>query len=201
MKTSIRISMLALAATAGFSVNASAQTPTCADVVWSAALLEATPGIANHCLEMVQRGDEWYAKVQAKIVRHGANSTVVRYREHDGSWSASERAYPPRGFEAEIGGQSIPISQTAVGQELNVYAGGQGGENFTIPMLAGAAAAPAAAAAAAPVEVVEEEVAEVYEEPAPAALPSTAGQSGWLAIMGTLMLLLAGGSYLVRSRR
>lgn len=198
MKTSIRVSMLALAATAGFSVNASAQTPTCADVVWSAALLEATPGIANHCLEMVQRGDEWYAKVQAKIVRHGANSTVVRYREPDGSWSESERAYPPRGFEAEIGGQTIPISQTAVGQELNVYAGGQGGENFTIPMLEGAAVAAAAPVAAAAVE--EEVVEEPAEEAAPAALPTTAGQSGWLAIIGTMLLLVAGVSYVARSR-
>lgn len=191
MKTSIRVSMLALAATAGFSVNASAQTPTCADVVWSAALLEATPNIGNHCLEMVERGGEWYAKVQAKIVRHGANSTVVRYREPDGTWSNAERAYPPRGFKAEIGGQEIAISQTVAGQEMNVYAGSLGGENFTIPMLAGAAA----------VAEVEEEVAEeAYEEEAPAALPTTAGQSGWLAILGTMLLLLAGVAHVVRSR-
>lgn len=195
MKTSIRVSMLALAATAGISVNASAQSPTCADVVWSASLLEATPTIANHCLEMVERGGEWYAKVQAKIVRHGANSTVVRYREPDGSWSAAERAYPPRGFTAEIAGQEVAISQTVPGQELNIYAGSQGGENFTIPMLASAAPME---------EVVEEEVVMeeevVYEEAAPAALPTTAGQSGWLAILGTMLLLLAGVAHLVRSR-
>lgn len=136
MKTSIRVSMLALLASAGFSVNTSAQTPTCADVVWSAGMLEATPNIANHCLEMVRRGEEWYAKVQVKVIRHGANSTVVRYREPDGSWSAAERAYPPRGFSAEIADQEVLISQTAPGQELNVYASSQGGENFTIPMLA-----------------------------------------------------------------
>lgn len=196
MKTSIRVSMLALAATAGFSVNASAQTPTCADVVWSAALLEATPNIGNHCLEMVERGGEWYAKVQAKIVRHGANSTVVRYREPDGTWSNAERAYPPRGFKAEIGGQEIAISQTVAGQEMNVYAGSLGGENFTIPMLAGAAAV-----AEVEEEVVEEAVAEeAYEEEAPAALPTTAGQSGWLAILGTMLLLLAGVAHVVRSR-
>ncbi|HKX56127.1 MAG TPA: hypothetical protein VJN01_08500 [Xanthomonadales bacterium] len=197
MKTSIRVSMLVLAATAGFSVNASAQTPTCADVVWSAALLEATPNIANHCLEMVQRDGEWYAKVQAKIVRHGANSTVVRYREPDGSWSSAERAYPPRGFKAEIGGQEIAISQTVPGQEMNVYAGSQGGENFTIPMLAGAAAAEAVAEEAVEEEMVEEAP---VEEEAPAALPTTAGQSGWLAILGSMLLLLAGVAHVVRSR-
>jgi hypothetical protein len=127
--------MLALAATAGLSVNVSAQTPACTDVVWSAVLLEATPGIAEHCLEMVQRGDEWFARIEVKVVRHGASSTVIRYRLSDGSWSSTERTYPPRGFQAEIANRSVPISQTAVGQELSVYVSSQGGENFTIPML------------------------------------------------------------------
>lgn len=135
MKRSIRVSTLAAVVVAGISINASAQTPTCADVVWSQELLETTPTIADHCLEVVQRGSEWYAVVQSKVVRHGANSTVVRYRQPDGSWSATERAYPPRGFTAEIGGHEVLISQTAPGQELNVYASSQGGENFTIPML------------------------------------------------------------------
>jgi len=135
MRKSIRLCMLALTTAAGFSVSASDQTPGCDDVVWSEALLETTPNIANHCLEMVRRGEEWYARIQAKIVRHGASSSVVRYREADGSWSSAERAYPPRGFKAEIAGQEVPISQTAVGQEFNVYASSQGGENFTIPML------------------------------------------------------------------
>ncbi|MDZ4728626.1 MAG: hypothetical protein SH820_01620 [Xanthomonadales bacterium] len=194
MKTSIRVSMLLLAATAGFSVNASAQMPTCADVIWSQTLLETTPTIADHCLEVVQRGEEWYAKVQAKIIRHGASSTVVRYREPDGSWSAAERAYPPRGFTAEIGDQEVPISQTAEGQELSVYASSSGGENFTIPMLA----------AVTPEQAAEDNVVvieEVYEEEtAPTALPSTAGQVGWLAILGTMLVLLAGVAHVLRSR-
>lgn len=194
MKTSIRVSMLAVAATVGFSVNASAQMPTCADVIWSQTLLETTPTIADHCLEMVQRGSEWYAKIQSKIVRHGANSTVVRYREPDGSWSAAERAYPPRGFTAEIGGQEVLISQTAEGQELNVYASSQGGENFSIPMLAAVTPEQAAEDSVVVIEDVYE------EETAPTALPSTAGQVGWLAILGTMLVLLAGVAHVVRSR-
>jgi len=133
MKISIRLSVLA--ATAVFSTTAPAQAPTCADVVWSAALLENNPTIANHCLELIERGEEWYAVVQAKVIRHGANSTVVRFREPDGSWSDTERAYPPRGFAAEIAGQEVLISQAAEGQELTVYASSQGGDNFTIPMV------------------------------------------------------------------
>jgi hypothetical protein len=199
MKTSIRLSMLALAATAGFSINASAQTPTCADVVWSEALLEATPNIANHCLEMVERGGEWYAKVQTKIVRHGASSTIVRYREADGTWSSAERAYPPRGFKAEIAGQEVLISQTVPGQELNVYAGSEGGENFTIPMLEAALVAEVIEEEIIE-EVIEEEIIEEVIEEEVMMLPSTAGQAGWLAILGTMLVLLAGVAHVIRSR-
>jgi len=135
MKKPIQVSLVAAAATAAYCISAAAQTPTCADVVWSEALLESNPTIANHCLEVVPRGEEWYATVQVKIIRHGANSTVVRYREPDGSWSGVERVYPPRGFAAEIAGQEVLISQAVEGQELNVYASSRGGENFTIPML------------------------------------------------------------------
>ncbi len=151
MKKSIHLIKLAAALAAGFSVNATAHTPGCADVVWSAELLESTPTIANHCLELIERGGEWFAKIQVKIVRHGANSTVVRYREPDGSWGDPERVYPQRGFKAEIGDEEVSISKTVEGQELNVYASSQGGENFTIPMLAGTELVPVPAE-----DVVEE---------------------------------------------
>ena len=84
------------------------------------------------------------------------------------------------------------ISQTAPGQELNVYASSEGGENFTLPMLA---------AVAAESEMIQDEVFEDdYEERAPTVLPSTAGQLGWLAIIGTLLVLLAGLVHAVRTR-
>ena len=92
------------------------------------------------------------------------------------------------------------ISQTAPGQELNVYAGSQGGENFTIPML------EAAMIAEEVEEIIEEEIIEeeiieeeIMEEEV-MMLPSTAGQAGWFAILGTMLLLLAGVAHVVRSR-
>ena len=109
--------------------------PTCADVSWSESLLEENPTIAEYCLEMLRRGPEWYARIQAKVVRQGENSTVVRYRQVDGSWSDSERVYPPKAFSAEVGERTVLISQLASGQEVNIYATSRGGENFTIPML------------------------------------------------------------------
>jgi len=190
MKKISSIIAVALFASIGFSSSVSAQTttssPTCADATWSEALLQAVPNIDTHCLEIVQRDGNYFAKVQARIVRQGARSTVVRFRQPDGSWSTSERAHPPRGFRADIAGRDVAVSQLAAGQEVNIYYGPQSPNTFTL----------ASYQDAAPQEVEPMEVA-VMEEPAPepepaaepAMLPTTAGQTGWLAILGALLLL------------
>jgi hypothetical protein len=193
MKRSIFLPIVVLAASAGFSVTASAQAPSCGDVVWGADILGRNPNIASHCLEVVDRDGVWYAKMRAKIVRQGVSSTVVRYADADGNFGASERAYPPRGFSAQIDGEDVRISDMVAGQEVNVYVIDEG--NFEIPMVA---------VTAEPMEmeeVVEEVVEEeVYEEPAPVALPTTAGQTYWFALLGSLLVLLGTAVHFVRSR-
>lgn len=193
MKKSNLVCTVLFTTSAMFSVSAMAQSPTCDDVVWNAAVLERTPTMADHCLEVVQRDGAWYAKTTAKVVRQGVNSTVVRYLNRDGSWGESERAYPPRGFTANIAGQDVKIADLAAGQEVNVYV--MDHENFDIPMLASASAAPMAAADPEP----EPEPEPAYE-PAPAALPSTAGQANWLAVMGSLLMLMAAAVHVGRNR-
>jgi len=190
MKKCIFVLFLALASTFGFSSTAMAQAPDCSDVVWDADILAANPTMADHCLEVVQRDGAWYARMRAKVVRQGATSTVVRYQDQNGDFGASERTYPPRGFTAQIDGKDVKISDLPPGQEVNVYVISE--NNFTVRT--------ASAPAAAPVMVEEEVVEEVVEEPAPAMLPTTAGQTYWLAILGTLLVLMGGIVHAVRSR-
>jgi (2Fe-2S) ferredoxin len=192
MKRSIFLPIVALAASAGFSVSVSAQGPSCGDVVWGADLLGRNPNVADHCLEVVDRGGVWYAKMRAKIVRQGVNSTVVRYADTNGDFGASERAYPPRGFTAQIDGQDVRISDMPAGQEVNVYIIDEG--NFELVL-----------AEEIIEEVIEEEIIEevieeeMYEE-AVAELPTTAGQTYWLALLGSLLVLLGTAVHFVRSR-
>ncbi len=105
MKKTILIATLILFFGMGFTVSASAQEYSCSDLTWSAERLAKNANIANVCLEVVERNGEQYAKLHAKIVRQGVNSTVVQYQHPDGSWSASERVFP-EGFDALIGGES-----------------------------------------------------------------------------------------------
>jgi len=192
MKKTMILSGLALAAGMSFSISASAQTPTCSNVVWDQDVLAGSPHIAEHCLEVVERNGAWYAKMRAKIVRHSASSTLVRYQKENGVWSTAERTYPPRGMTAEIDGQDVEISKLQPGQEVNVYVLDE--DYFKVPSQV--AAAPAAAPAA-PAPAADPAPA---PEPAPAMLPKTASQTNWLAVLGTLLILLGGVSAVFRSR-
>ena len=202
MKKSLLLSCVALAAVSGFSLSANAQSPTCADVVWGAEALLGNPTLQDNCLEVVQRNGAWYARMRAKVVRQGATSTVVRWQNPDGSFGSSERAYPPKGMAAYLGDEEVQITDLQPNQEVNVYVIDEG--NFTLPATAAApaAAAPAAPAAAstaaAPAAPPPPAAAEPEEEPA--ALPTTSGQTYWFAILGAMLLLLAGAVHVVRSR-
>ncbi len=189
MKKMILIATLILFFGMGFTVSASAQEYSCSDLTWSAERLAINSNIANVCLEVVERNGGHYAKLHAKIVRQGVNSTVVQYQRPDGSWSASERVFP-EGFDALIGGETVAISDLAPRQEINVYIRGE--DNFTVP---------------APVEqvVMEVEVAPMPEpepepEPEPVYLPTTATQLPLFAILGGLLLLMGGLVSVVRTR-
>lgn len=196
MNKKLSILALCIAGAVGISGTALAQTetrtPTCDDAVWSDALLQAVPNMDQNCLEIVNRDGNYFAKAQARVVRQSVNSTVVQFRRPDGGWSPSERAHPPRGFRADIGGTEVRISDLAPRQEVNIYYGPQSPVTFTL-----AGYQDAAPEEVAPLEVV---TAEPEPEPAPTMLPRTAGQTGWLAIFGGMLLLLAGLTRVVRNR-
>ena len=186
MKKTILIPTLILLFGMGFTVSTIAADLTCGDLTWSAQRLAKNANIANVCLEVVERNGGTFAKLHARIVRQGVNSTVVQYQRPDGTWSASERVFP-EGFEALIAGKNVRIADLAPRQELNVYIKGE--DNFTLP-------APVAAAAPPPPPPAPEP----EPEPEPVALPTTATQLPLFALLGGLLLLMGGLVSVVRTR-
>ena len=83
-------------------------------------MLENNPNIAAHVLKLLKGGTQ-AVKLTARVVRQGVNSTIVQWQMPDGSWSASERRFPARGATAEIGGQTVRITDLAPRQVVNVY--------------------------------------------------------------------------------
>ena len=187
MKNKLVQLALVVLVTMAFSSWAQAQAYTCDDVNWNEAALEAIPNIANHCLEVVERGGGYYAKSRVRVVRQAVGgSTIVRFQNANGEWSNAERTYPPRGFTADISGEEVAIADLPAGQEVNVYVLQE--EYFTLPE-------PVAEEAVAyePAPAPEPE-----PEPAPVSLPKTASHLNWLAAIGMFFVLLSAGLYIRR---
>jgi hypothetical protein len=188
MKKTILISMLGLMVGLGFTVTASAQDFDCGDIIWSADVLADNPNIGDACLEVVDKRGTTAAKLRARVVRQGTNSTIVQWQLPDGSWSAAQRRYPERGATAEIGGQEVKIADLVARQEMSVY----------IPM-GEAWSKPEPVAAAAPPPPPPPPPAP-EPEPEPVAMPTTATQIPLFALLGGLFILMGGLVSVVRTR-
>ena len=141
MKKTILFSALIAVGSLGFAATASAQDYTCDDIIWGPEILADNPNIGDACLDLVEKGGTWAAKYRARVVRQSVNSTIVQWQLPDGSWTAAQRRFPARDATAEMGGQSVRISDLPERQEVNVYM--PLGGAWTLPVEeATAAAAP-----------------------------------------------------------
>jgi hypothetical protein len=94
---------------------------TCADVEWDAEVLSNYPPVAEACLEMVERGGEWYARLRARVLRTGHESIVVQYAHNDNSWGAPQEVTPPEGFRVMTDEGLLELRDLQLNEELNVY--------------------------------------------------------------------------------
>jgi hypothetical protein len=184
-----KIVFSALVVVAGMGVgNVSAQeAPTCDNITWSAEALAGHPAIADHCLEMVDRGGQKVVRMHAEVMSQTATGPFIRYSTPDGKWGKVRRANPPGGLKAILDGKEVAVNKLVKRQEINIYVA----EPYW--------AAPAAPAV--PV-IVEEEVIIIEEvvEPEPVALPTTASNLPLVALFGAILLMLGGVDRTVRNR-
>lgn len=175
----------------GSTTMVQAQAPqTCADLNFTPAVYERWPFADEGCLEVVERGGETYARFSAEVIAQGPGGTYVRYTLQDGSLTPSRKANPPEGMEASIDGKETMINDLQVRQKVNIY----------LPSSLWAQPAPAAATAAAAPPPPPPPPPAPEPEPAPM-MPTTAGNAGWLAIMGGMLLLLGGALRFGRQRQ
>jgi hypothetical protein len=188
-----KLTQIGLAAVmcAGFSVTAQADNHmmTCGDVTFVPAVYERWPHADDACLEVVNRGGEDYARFEAEVVSQSPGGTYVRYTLQDGSQTPSRKVNPPAGFMAQISGQEIAIENLQPRQKMNVY----------LPLRTAMVQPEPEPAAAPPPPPPPPPPPEPEPEPEPM-MPTTAGNMGWLAIFGSLFLLLGGALRFARQR-
>ncbi len=186
-KLTLKVALGAIACAGFTTTTVSAQEITCGDITFVPAVYDRWPHADEGCQEIVIRDGKPYAKFEAEVVSQSPSGTYVRYTLNDGSKTPSRKIEPPEGFEALIGGTPIAIPDLKPRQVVHVY----------LPERAWAPPAepePVAAAAPPPPPPPAPE-----PEPEPM-MPTTAGNAGWLAIMGGLFLLLGGALRFARQR-
>jgi hypothetical protein len=178
-KVNLKYSLIALAGL-GISANVSAQDLTCSDLTFSPEAYAAYEFVDKACLTMVDRDGNTFAKLTAQVVAQTASGTHLRFTHADGSLGPSHLANNP-GFETKIAGEDVLVKNLQVRQSVNVYID----DDFWAPPPVEVAAAAAPPPPPPPAPAPE-------PEPEPEALPTTAGPLPWLALFGSMFLLLGG---------
>jgi LPXTG-motif cell wall-anchored protein len=190
MKKTMLMILLVLLGALGFT--STAQAVTCSEIVYTDGLLASNPNIGEACLQIIEEEGTSVVKLHARVVRQSVNNTIVQWQRPDGSWTDSNRAWPPRGATARIAGKDVRISDLAPKQEVNVYIMSEG--NWTIAEVSAPTTPRRVAAAPAPRKAAP------APEPMPRALPKTATQVPMFALLGGLLILLGGAVSFVRTR-
>jgi hypothetical protein len=185
-KVNLKYGFVAIAAL-GLSANVSATDLTCSDVVFTPEAFEAYEFVDKVCLEMVDRGGRTYAKTSAKVVSQGNNGTTrLQYMQSDGKWGSIHTSVLPKNFEVTLAGTPVKMKDLRARQDINVYIS----DEFWAPL---ALIEEAIVEELIVEEIIEEAIVEeIIEEEMEAELPTTAGPLPWLALFGSLFLLLGG---------
>ena len=181
----------------GISANVSATDLTCSDITFTPEAFAAYEFVDQACLEMVDRNGETFARMTARVVAQTGSGTHVRYTHADGKQGPGHKSNAPKDFEVVLSGQAVKLKDMQVRQEVNIYLS----DDYWAP--------PPVEVAVAAAEVVEEApppppppppAPEPEPEPVPVVLPTTAGPLPWLALFGSLFLLLGGALRFVRKQ-
>lgn len=193
-KVNLKFCLLAVAGL-GLSANANAAI-TCSDLEFSPEAFAAYSQIDKACLEVIERDNgQVYAKLTARVVAQTASGTHVRYRHADGELGPSHLSTAPSDFEAKISGKPVVMKDLDVRQSINIYVGNAYWVDLTL--LVEEAIVEEIIEEAIIEEIIEEEI---IEEELEAELPTTAGPLPWLALFGSLFLLMGGALRLSRKQ-
>jgi len=181
----------------GLSANVSAADLTCNDIEFTPTAFAAYQYIDKACLDVVDRDGGTFAKMTAtKVVPPDLSpgvSNFLRFYHSDGTRGPRHKTNLPRNFEVMLSGKPVRLADVNEGQDINIYAS----QEFWVSLLAVEEAVEEEIVEEA---IVEEIIEEEIEEEMEAELPTTAGPLPWLAVFGSLFLLLGGALRFARKQ-
>ena len=195
-KLNLKYGLIALVGM-GLSANVSATDLTCSDIEFNQAAFEAYEFADQACLGMVDRAGGTFAKFTAtKVVpadvKQGV-STYIRFKHNDGKTGPRKKSQLPRNYVTMIDGRPVRLADIDEGQDVNIYVGPEYWASLAVvEEMVEEAVVEEAVVMAVEEEMVEEEIA--------VELPKTAGPLPWLALFGSMFLILGGALRLSRKQ-
>jgi hypothetical protein len=188
-KVNLKSGFVALAAL-GLSVNVSAADLTCNDIEFTPEAFAVYEYADKACLDIVDRNGGTFAKFTGtKVVPPDISpgvSNFLRFKHSDGTIGSRHKMSLPRNFQVTLNDRPVRLADVDPGQEINIYVG----QEFWVSLLA---VEEAIVEEMIVEEIIEEAIVEeIIEEEMEAELPTTAGPLPWLALFGSLFLLLGG---------
>ncbi|HEY4212564.1 MAG TPA: hypothetical protein VGM84_13875 [Steroidobacteraceae bacterium] len=189
-----RIQLIAVAAMLAAAVCAvrpalAQNSAACRSVAFSADVLARFPNAPQECLDVITRDGQQYAVFKAQLIRVDGDRLRVRVKQPDGSLAEAITIKPRKKVRVLVDGKATDATDLASDQELTAYV------RVDKPVIA-----LAPAVATEPLDLVPI-VPTAVTPPLVAArpvMPKTAGQSGLLALLAVLSLLVATVSVLLR---
>ncbi len=187
-KMNLKYGLVALAGL-GLSANVSATDLTCNDIEFTPEAYAAYEFADKACLEIVDRDGGTFAKFTAtKVVPPDLSpgvSNFLRFNHADGTEGPRHKSNLPRNYQVMLSGTPVRLADVDEGQAVNIYVGSE----YWVSLLAVEEAIVEEIVEEA---IVEEVIEEMVEEEMAAELPKTAGPLPWLALFGSLFLILGG---------
>lgn len=94
---------------------------TCAELQWSAQVLEANPDIALACRGVFEKDEVLYAQAVIEVVRVRGNTMTFRTLRTDGTLGKLRTINLKQGWRVQLGGRDYRASELLPGQQLRVY--------------------------------------------------------------------------------
>jgi hypothetical protein len=181
----------------GLSANVSATDLTCNDVEFTPEAFAAYEFADKACLDMVDREGGTYAKFTAtKVVPPDISpgvSNFLRFKHADGTQGPRHKSNLPRNYLVMLDEKPVRLADVNEGQDINIYVGAE----YWVSLLQVEEMVEEAIVE----EMVEEAIVEeMIEEEMATELPTTAGPLPWLAVFGSLFLLIGGALRLSRKQ-
>ena len=188
----------------------------CAQLTWSASVLERFPNIGTVCQSVLERDGKLYAQFDGVVQRRSGSNLYIRFKGGDlvPGGDRAVKINPPDDLKFRVGSRDYRVRDAVAGQDLTIYIPGDrfvvnmGEEIAVVEETVIEEVVPVDEPIPPPPPPVEPEPAPVAEAPPPPPpppppepAPPPPAETPWLLIIGLLIVVIVIAVLVMRRRK